>query len=190
MPSGWTAPAPKRSPSSRAASRPKASRCCSRPATTRSGRSTHPVYPGCTPRASQRALPPRHQLVRSAVYRGETSQARRAVEQALADALDAVKDRDRRAWHRANAAIGPDDTIATELAHVGDRASDRGGHVGATAAYQRAAEMTTDEDTRASLLADAAQAAWLAGRPDEARDLLDLAAPAGTDAPLRGRIAH
>jgi DNA-binding NarL/FixJ family response regulator len=136
------------------------------------------------------ALTFRHPLVRSAVYRGATSQARRAVEQALADALDAEKDRDRRAWHRANAAIGPDDTIATELAHVGDRASDRGGHVGATAAYQRAAEMTTDEDTRASLLADAAQAAWSAGRPDEARDLLDRAAPAGTDAPLRGRIAH
>ena len=51
----------------------------------------------------------RHPLVRSAIYRGATSQARRAVEQALADALDAEKDGDRRAWHRANAATGPDD---------------------------------------------------------------------------------
>ena len=132
----------------------------------------------------------RHPLVRTAVYRGATPQARRAVEQALADALDGVKDRDRRAWHRANAATGPDDAIAAELAHAGDSASDRGGHFGATVAYERAAELTTDEDRRAVLRTDAAQAAWLAGQPDRARDLLDRAAPAGTDAPLRGRIAH
>ena len=132
----------------------------------------------------------RHPLVRSAVYRSATSSAHRAVENALADALDAEKDRDRRAWHRAKAALGPDDAIAAELARVGDRAGDRGGHVGAAAAYERAAELTTDQDTRAVLLADAAHAAWLSGKPDKARELLDLAAPAGTDARLRGRIAH
>jgi DNA-binding CsgD family transcriptional regulator len=132
----------------------------------------------------------RHPLVRSAVYRGATSQARRAVDLALADALDAVKDRDRRAWHRANAATGPDDAIATELAHVGERAGDRGGHVAAAAAYERAAELTTDDDARAALRADAARAAWLAGQPDKARDLLDRAAPASSDSPLRGRIAY
>jgi DNA-binding NarL/FixJ family response regulator len=132
----------------------------------------------------------RHPLVRSAVYRSATSPAHRAVENALADALDAERDRDRRAWHRAKATIGHDDTIAAELARVGGRASDRGGHVGATAAYERAAELSTDEDARAGLLADAAQAAWLAGQPDKARELLDLAAPASTDARLRGRIAH
>jgi len=59
------------------------------------------------------ALTFRHPLVRSAVYRGATSQARRAVELALADALDAVKDRDRRAWHRANAATGPVTVVGT-----------------------------------------------------------------------------
>jgi DNA-binding CsgD family transcriptional regulator len=132
----------------------------------------------------------RHPLVRSAVYRSATSPAHRAAENALADALDDEKDRDRRAWHRAKAATGPDDTIATELAHVGNRASERGGHVGATAAYERAAELTSDEDARAVLLADAAQAAWLAGQPDKARELLDRAAPVSTDAPLRARIAH
>ena len=132
----------------------------------------------------------RHPLVRSAIYRGATSRARRAAEQALADALDAEKDGDRRAWHRANAATGPDETIATELARVGERAGDRGGHVAATAAYERAAELTTDDDARAVRLADAAEAAWLAGEPDRARDLLDRAAPARSDALLRGRIAH
>ena len=132
----------------------------------------------------------RHPLVRSAIYRGATSHARRAAEQALADALDAEKDGDRRAWHRANAATGPDDGIATALAHVGDRAGDRGGHVAATAAYERAAELMADEDARAVLLADAGQAAWLAGQPDRARGLLDRAAPARSDAVLRGRIAH
>jgi DNA-binding CsgD family transcriptional regulator len=132
----------------------------------------------------------RHPLVRSAIYRGATSQARRAAEQALADALDSEKDGDRRAWHRANAATGPDEAIATALAQVGDRAGDRGGHVAASAAYERAAQLTTDEDACAVLLADAGEAAWLAGEPDRARELLDRAAPAKTDALLRGRIAH
>lgn len=132
----------------------------------------------------------RHPLVRSAVYQGATSQARRAAEQALADVLDAERDGDRRAWHLAKAAAGPDEVIAAELARVGEGARDRGGHVAATAAYQRAAELTPDPDIRAVRVADAAQAAWLAGQPDKARELLDQATPATADVGLRARIAH
>jgi DNA-binding CsgD family transcriptional regulator len=132
----------------------------------------------------------RHPLVRSAVYRGASSHARRAVEHALAEALDAERDGDRRAWHRANAATGPDDGVASSLATAAERASARGGYAAASAAYERAAELTVDADARAGRFVCAAEAAWLAGRPDAARDLLDRAAPDKTHARLRGRIAH
>jgi len=132
----------------------------------------------------------RHPLVRSAVYRGASSHARRAVEHALAEALDAERDGDRRAWHRANAAIGQDEAVAAGLATVAERASDRGAHAAASAAFERSAELTVDADERAERVVKAAEATWLAGRPDAARDLLDRAAPAKTHTRLRGRIAQ
>lgn len=131
-----------------------------------------------------------HPLVRSATYRGATSTARRAAERALADALEGDSNADRRAWHRANATVGTDDAVSDELARAGARATDRGGHAAATAAFERAATLTTDDDRRAALLTDAGEAAWLAGRPEHARELLARANPASGDALLRGRADH
>src|SRR4051812_38652886 len=120
----------------------------------------------------------RHPLVRSAVYRAASATDRRAVHGALAAATDPETDPDRRAWHRAHAAIGPDEEVARELIDSASRAQGRGGIAAAAAFLDRAVASTPDPGERASRALTAAQMKLEAGDLSAARSLL-AAADAG-----------
>jgi DNA-binding CsgD family transcriptional regulator len=126
----------------------------------------------------------RHPLVRSAVYRAASPAERRAAHQALADATDPRGDPDRRAWHRAQAAPGPDEEVAWELERSAGRAQARGGLAAAAAFLERSAALTVDPARRAERALAAAQATYQAGAFDAALGLL-AAAEAGPPDELR-----
>ena len=118
----------------------------------------------------------RHPLARSAVYRSGSVNDRRAAHRALADVTDPAIDADRRAWHLAHGAGGPDEYIADELEHSADRARARGGLAAAAAFLERAAVLTPDPAQRAGRALAAAAMKFQAGAFDAARDLLAMAA--------------
>jgi DNA-binding CsgD family transcriptional regulator len=127
----------------------------------------------------------RHPLVRSAVYRSATAPARREVHLALAAETDPHIDPDRRAWHLAVAASGPDEAVASELEQSADRAKARGGIAAAAAFLQRSAVLTADPARRVDRALAAALANLHAGAFDVAYGLL-AAAEAGAPDEFQG----
>jgi DNA-binding CsgD family transcriptional regulator len=114
----------------------------------------------------------RHPLVRSAAYRAADVKDRRAVHEALASVTDPEADPDRRAWHRAHAAAGPDEAVAVELISSAGRALRRGGEAAAAAFWERAVALTPDPGQRASRALAAAAAKYAAGDFESAQVLL------------------
>ena len=133
----------------------------------------------------------RHPLIRSAAYHGATPADRRAAHRALGEALgsDSADGRDRRAWHIAAATIGRSAQVADQMERAAQHALDRGGHVAAAAAYERAAELTPDPELRAERLIAAATAASDGGDMDRAVRLADEIGRLPGDDLLRARLA-
>ena len=115
----------------------------------------------------------RHPLVRSAAYRSASTDERRLVHQALAEATNDELDPDRRAWHLASGAGVPDERVAVSLEHAAARAHARGGVAAAAAFLDRAAQLTPDPGRRSSRSLAAAQAKSQAGEFGDALELLD-----------------
>jgi DNA-binding CsgD family transcriptional regulator len=130
------------------------------------------------------ALAFRHPLIRAAVHHTAPLAHRRAVHQALAAALDAPGQADRRAWQLAAAADGPDEELAAALERAAGQIRARGGDVGALAWYQRAAELSADPVAKARRLTLAAETAAGSGDLDQAvaraADSLALSAAGAT----------
>jgi DNA-binding CsgD family transcriptional regulator len=129
----------------------------------------------------------RHPLVRSAVYRAAAPRERRAAHQALADATDPQADPDRRAWHRAQATLGPDEDVASELERSASRAEARGGLTAAAAFLERSAALTLDPACRAERALAAAQANYQAGAFNATLRLLATAEAGPPDQLRRAR---
>ena len=130
----------------------------------------------------------RHSLVRSAVYQAAPPGTRREAHLALAEVTDAGVDPDRRAWHLAAAAAGPDEEVASELERSAGRAKARGGLAAAAAFHERAAALTEDPARRADRSLAAAQVSLQAGGFEAALGQLTLAEAGSLDELQQARV--
>ena len=105
----------------------------------------------------------RHPLIRSAVYEAATADERRNAHRLLAESLptDAAA---RRTWHRAEACLGPDEAVASELEALAGEQQARRAYAAAFHAFNRAAELSPAVPDRVRRLTEAATSALLAGR--------------------------
>jgi DNA-binding CsgD family transcriptional regulator len=140
-------------------------------------------------RTSEGVIRFRHPLVRSALYEAAPLSQRRRAHAVLASALSGDEHADRRVWHQAMATLTGDEEVAAALEASARRAQRRAGHASAAAAFQRAADLTIDQSRVVPRLALAAQAAWDAGQPGRARELIARALPSA-EGMLRARILH
>jgi len=130
----------------------------------------------------------RHPLLRSASYRAASVQDRQAVHATLAEVTDPAAEPDRRAWHRAKAAAGPDEQVAAELERSAGRAQARGGLAAAAAFLERAVLLTVDPARRAERTLAAAQVSLRAGSFGPALELLTTAEAGPLDELQNARV--
>ena len=110
------------------------------------------------------ALRFRHPLVRSAIYQAADVQRRTDAHRALAEVF--AGEPDRRAFHRAAAALGPDESVALDLEEMAMRVQRRGAVLEAATSLGRAGQLSEDREARARRLLMAAELAFEVGRAD------------------------
>jgi DNA-binding CsgD family transcriptional regulator len=128
----------------------------------------------------------RHPLVRSAIYQSAGAGRRRRAHAALAAVL--TDEPDRRLWHAAASAVGPDETVARELELLSVRLAHRGAMGVAIAAARHAAVLSADSSRRCSRLLTAGEMAFEAGEPNLLRRLVREAEQLNPDGEQRARL--
>jgi DNA-binding CsgD family transcriptional regulator len=131
----------------------------------------------------------RHPLARAASYGDASPAQQREVHRALAGALP-DRDADRRAWHLASAASGPDEVVSAALQQAAERALARSAYASSSAGFERAARLAVDERLADQLLYGAAAAAWRAGAGERTVTLLDELRDRRPAGALAARVAH
>jgi DNA-binding CsgD family transcriptional regulator len=121
-----------------------------------------------------------HPLIRTAAYNDASPDQRRKAHRALAGALP-DREVDRRAWHLALAALGPEPVACSALAQAGTRALERSAYDVAARAFERSSQLADSDHLRAELLSRAARCAWDAGRPERAAQLIEQTRGLPTD---------
>ena len=116
----------------------------------------------------------RHPLIRSAVRQAASATRLLAMYAVLATV---VSDPERQLWHRAMAAAGPDEDVASALEEHARTARRRGAVAAAGAALERAAALTPDPRKRSERLLSAAEVAYDLGLVDVVRRLVDQTEP-------------
>jgi DNA-binding CsgD family transcriptional regulator len=116
----------------------------------------------------------RHPLIRSAVHSGASVARRREAHGALAQAFGSERDRDRRAWHLAGAAAGPDANVADELEQVAESARARGGYSAEARFLARAAELSPTPERGTARTLGSVEASLAAGETHLALASLSL----------------
>jgi DNA-binding CsgD family transcriptional regulator len=125
----------------------------------------------------------RHPLVMSVAYHVGPPTERRRIHAALAEAVG-EQDPSRRAWHRAEAAAGPEESVAAGLEDAALAAYARSGYRSAALMLERAAALTPDTARRAQRLYIAAIMHFYSHGIARALTLLDEAeglAPSGDE---------
>jgi len=130
----------------------------------------------------------RHPLVRSAAYMAGSPEDRRAAHLTLASVTDAQTDPDRRVWHLAAAATGPDEEVATALEQAAVKTQARAGLAAAAAFLQRSVALTAEPGRRADRALAAVHANMHSGAFDAAVGLLAQAEAAAVDDLQRARV--
>jgi DNA-binding CsgD family transcriptional regulator len=111
-----------------------------------------------------------HPLVAAAIYQSVTVGQRQEIHLALARVIP--PEDDRKVWHLALAALGPDDAVAAELEALADRAARRGAVSVSIVALDRASSLVTRKDRQAELLVRSSECAVELGRGRLALNLL------------------
>ena len=130
----------------------------------------------------------RHPLVRSAAYVARSPEDRRAAHLTLAAATDPQTDPERRVWHLAAAATGPDEDVAAALQQAAAKIQARAGLAAAAAFLQRSVTLTAEPGRRADRALAAAVANLHSGAFDIALGLLAQAEADSVDDLQRARV--